>query len=137
MDHSINIYKNVISSELCDELISFHQKHKETPVVQKQFMVMEKIQIVIDAVSDYPEYDAKIHNVMIGIVDQLRKDREYFLFGVHDSGYELREVYGPTMIHADNQIDDEDVRVLSVIIALTDDYDGEYLIFQNNHIKLN
>ena len=46
MDHSINIYKNVISSELCDELISFHQKHKETPAFKKQFMVMEKIQIV-------------------------------------------------------------------------------------------
>ena len=75
---------------------------------------------------------------MIGIVDQLRKDHEYFLFGVHDSGYELREVYGPTMIHADNQIDDEDFRVLSVIIALTDDYDGGIFNFpkQSYQVKL-
>ena len=75
---------------------------------------------------------------MIGIVDQLREDHEYFLFGVHDSGYELREVYGPTMIHADSQVDDEDVRVLSVIIALTDDYDGGIFNFpkQSYQVKL-
>ena len=99
MDHSINIYKNVISSELCDELISFHQKHKETPVVQKTiYGYGENTNCYSLAVCDFPEYDAKIHNVMIGIVDQLRKDHEYFLFGVHDSGYELREVYGPTTV---------------------------------------
>ena len=28
MDNSINIYKDVISSELCDELISLHKKEK-------------------------------------------------------------------------------------------------------------
>ena len=139
MDHSINIYKNVISSELCDELISFHQKHKETPVVQKTiYGYGENTNCYSLAVCDFPEYDAKIHNVMIGIVDQLRKDHEYFLFGVHDSGYELREVYGPTMIHADNQIDDDDFRVLSVIIALTDDYDGGIFNFpkQSYQVKL-
>ena len=28
MDNSINIYKDVITSELCDELISLHKKEK-------------------------------------------------------------------------------------------------------------
>ena len=57
---------------------------------------------------------------------------------MHDSGYELWEVYGPTMIHADSQVDDEDVRVLSKIIALTDDYDGGIFNFpkQSYQVKL-
>ena len=48
------------------------------------------------------------------------------------------EVYGLTMIHADNQIDDDDFRVLSVIIALTDDYDGGIFNFpkQSYQVKL-
>ena len=78
---------------------------------------------------------------MMGIVDQLQKDHEYFPHDVRDSGYELREAYGATKIHSDSIYDDDNdhgARLLSVIIALTDDYDGGLFNFpkQSYQVKL-
>jgi len=142
MDHSINIYKNVISDELCDELISLHQKYKDTSVVQKTtYGSMENTNCYTFLTTNFPEYDTKIYDVMEGIVARLRLDHEYFPYDVHDSGYELRESYGSTMIHSDSLYDVHNpsvARLLSVIIALTDDYDGGIFNFpkQSYQIKL-
>ena len=51
--------------------------------------------------------------VMIGIVDQLREDHEYFYLVCMVVDMKLREGYGPTMIHADSQVDDQ--RMLEVL----------------------
>ena len=142
MDHSIKIYKNVITPELCEELISFHQKYKDTPSVEKTVYGRgENTNAYTLCTGDYPEYDHKIYEVMMGIVDQLQKDHEYFPHDVRDSGYELREAYGATKIHSDSIYDDDidhGARLLSVIIALTDDYDGGLFNFpkQSYQVKL-
>ena len=142
MDHSINIYKNVISPELCDELISFHQKCKGTSVVKKTiYSHNENTNCYTLSTTNYPKYDTKIYDVMGGIVDRIRLDHEYFPFNIHDSGYELRESYGSTMIHSDSLYDVHNpsvARLLSVIIALTDDYDGGIFNFpkQSYQVKL-
>ena len=58
MDHSINIYKNAISPELCDELISFHQKYKDTSVVQKtSYSSIENTNSYTLSTTNFPEYD--------------------------------------------------------------------------------
>ena len=118
MDHSINIYKNVISPELCDELISLHQKYKDTPVVKKTtYGSMENTNCYAFLTTNFPEYDTKIYDVMKGIVDRLRLDHEYFPYDIHN----------PLV-----------ARLLSVIIALTDDYDGGIFNFpkQSYQVKL-
>ncbi len=49
------------------------------------------------------------------------------LRGVHDLN--LREIYGPTKPHYDCPISKDDDRILSVIIALNDDYKGGVINF--------
>ena len=143
MDHSIKIYKNVITSELCDELVSLHQKHKDTPSIKKTiYGDGENTQTYVFKIDKCSEYDRKIHQVIDGIVNRLQKDYEYFPHELSDSGYELREVYGATKIHTDGLFSNQKEsggRLLSVIIALTDDYDGGVFNFpyQSYQVKLN
>ena len=138
MDNSINIYKDVITSELCDELISLHKKEKTNTEkeIYSQDTNVECYNLYLD---DYPEYDKKVYDVIEGIFDRVLKDHIYFPDDIDYEGYLLREHYGGTALHTDG-IFDEDLgrRILSIIIALTDDYDGGVFNFpeQSYQVKL-
>ena len=91
MDHSINIYKDVITPELCDELIFLHKKQKiyTEKEVHSEGANVECYNLYL---AHYPEHDEKSTKA----------------------------------------------RVLSIIIALTDDYDGGVFNFpeQSYQVKL-
>ena len=138
MDHSINIYKDVITSELCDELISLHKKEKihAERTVYGEGTNVGCYNLYLD---DYPEYDKKVFDVVEGIIDRVLVDHIHFPDFPEYESYSVREHYGETMIHTDGILaDDSSRRILSIIIALTDDYDGGEFNFpeQSYQVKL-
>ena len=58
MDHSINIYKDVITSELCDELIALHKKEKEY-TEKEVYGEGANVGCYSLELDDYPEYDTQ------------------------------------------------------------------------------
>ena len=58
MDHSINIYKDVITSELCYELIALHKKEKEY-TEKEVYGEGANVGCYSLELDDYPEYDKK------------------------------------------------------------------------------
>ena len=138
MDHSINIYKDVITSELCDELISLHKKEKEY-TEKEVYGKGTNVQCYNLDLDDYPEYDKKVFDVVEGIIDRVLVDHIYFPDDVDYETYSVREHYGGTVLHVDGVLNDESQRrILSIIIALTDDYDGGEFNFpeQSYQVKL-
>ena len=138
MDHSINIYKDVITSELCDELISLHKKEKINAerTVYGEGTNVGCYNLYLD---DYPEYDKKVFDVVEGIIDRVLVDHIHFPDFLEYESFSVREHYGETMIHTDGILaDDSSRRILSIIIALTDDYDGGEFNFpeQSYQVKL-
>ena len=138
MDHSINIYEDVITSELCDELISLHKKEKihAERTVYGEGTNVGCYNLYLD---DYPEYDKKVFDGVEGIIDRGLVDHIHFPDFLEYESYSVREHYGETMIHTDGILaDDSSRRILSIIIALTDDYDGGEFNFpeQSYQVKL-
>ena len=138
MDHSINIYKDVITSELCDELIALHKKEKEH-TEKEVYGNGTNVQCYNLDLDDYPEHDKKVFDVVEGIIDRVLVDHIYFPDDVDYETYSVREHYGGTVLHVDGLLnDDSQRRILSIIIALTDDYDGGEFNFpeQSYQVKL-
>ena len=138
MDHSINIYKDAITSELCDELIALHKKEKE--YTEKEVYGNDtNVQCYNLDLDDYPEHDKKVFDVVEGIIDRVQEDHIYFPDNLDYEIFTLREHYGGTVIHTDGILnDDSQRRILSIIIALSDDYDGGVFNFpkQSCQVKL-
>ena len=138
MDHSINVYKDVITSELCDELISLHKREKEY-TEKEVYGEGANVGCYGLELGNYPEYNKKVFYVVEGIIDRVLEDHVYFPDNLDYEDYILREHYGETVIHTDGIIDDDsERRILSIIIALTDDYDGGVFNFpeQSYQVKL-
>ena len=138
MNNLINIYKDVITSELCDELIALHNKEKEytEKEVYDEDTNVKCYNLDLD---DYPEHDKKVFDVVEGIIDKVLVDHIYFPDDVDYETYSVREHYGGTALHTDGIFDDDSQRrILSIIIALTDDYDGGEFNFpeQSYQVKL-
>ena len=138
MDHSINIYKDVITSELCDELIALHKKEKK--YTEKEVYTQDtNVQCYNLFLDDYPEYDKKVFDVVEGIIDRVLEDHIYFPDNLDYESYAIREHYGGTALHTDGFFDKVSKRrILSIIIALSDDYDGGVFNFpeQSYQVKL-
>ena len=146
MDHSINIHKDVITSELCDELISLHKKEikntKKSTVLSDTYNdYKNNVECYDLELNDYPEHDEKVFHVVEGIIGRVLKNHEWFPDNLMYGGFALIEHYGGTVLHTDGLFEDESSihrRVLSIIIALTDDYDGGLFNFpkQSYQVKL-
>ena len=138
MDHSINIYKDAMTSELCDELIALHKKEKEY-TEKEDYGKGTNVQCYNLDLDDYPEHDKKVFDVVEGIIDKVLVDHIHFPDDVDYETYSVREHYGGTALHTDGIFDDDSQRrILSIIIALTDDYDGGEFNFpeQSYQVKL-
>ena len=140
MDHSINIYKDVITPELCDELIFLHKKQK-IYTEKESHSEGANVECYNLYLAHYPEHDKKVFHLVEAIVSRFLEDNIYFPDELHHGSYVLREHYGRTALHSDGLFDDEKstkARVLSIIIALTDNYDGGVFNFpeQSYQVKL-
>ena len=140
MDNSINIYKDVITSELCDELISLHKKEK-TNTEKEIYTQGTNVECYNLDLDNYLEHSKKVYEVVEKIIDRVLVDHIHFPDDLDYGNFILREHYGGTTLHTDGIFDDGNLtqaRVLSIIIALTDDYDGVVFNFpeQSYQVKL-
>ena len=138
MDNSINIYKDVITSELCDELVALHKREKEN-TEKEVYSDVTNVECYNLDLDDYPEHEQKVFEVVEGIIDRVLVDHIHFPDDLDYESYSLREHYGGTVLHVDGILNDESQRrILSIIIALTDDYDGGEFNFpeQSYQVKL-
>lgn len=128
----IFIIDDIIPVNICDKFIDFidnNADHEET------WGEVENVQCKYCILGDdkgriHKEYDDIVYEITCKIVNFFEK------FGIdikNDSGYCLRKIYGSTRFHVDGIFNDskdrDNYRIMSVIIALNDDYEGGEFFF--------
>ena len=139
----IFIYENSISPELCKRLIKLYKDNKDTPLcLHEDYGHGSNVRCNAIMTRNYfPEIDSELSGVIINLLRKsCNKDNPY-LKCTGDSGYEIREIYGATRLHADQVFDPENLgkaRTVSLIVALNGDYEGGefYFPFQDYRVKL-
>lgn len=133
-----------IDETLCDELIHYinNEPEVQTQKWEKSYNLNCKF---IDIKHDNNNFDNKIYNLIGTFINYMYNN--YSVNSKGDSGYCLRKIYGPTRIHTDGIFKNtninepksiNEIRNLSVIIALNDNYEGGQFYFpsQDRLIKL-
>jgi hypothetical protein len=146
----IFLLDNVISDDLCDEIIHIintTKTKKERYGPSKNVHADYCYPKDIECKSKSKEIDDKINEVFIKIVHNNFNNVGSTIRG--DTGYLLRKIEGPTKIHVDGvtpcsvssgveYVNMNQIRVMSLIIALNSDYEGGEFCFpeQNVMVKL-
>ena len=146
--HSNDIYlfSNIFSEDMCNKLIDYTNENA-------------KYHLKLGEGQNVQGYEGRIqHNntfykpISSKIVDIGKFINKKYLipFGSFNNNYNheelnIRKIYGPTKIHMDGPIADtsgghvsitvEQIRTLSVIIALNGDYDGGEIVFPCQNFK--
>ena len=103
----IFIYENSISPELCKRLIKLYKDNKDTPLcLHEDYGHGSNVRCNAIMTRNYfPEIDSELSGVIINLLRKsCNKDNPY-LKCTGDSGYEIREIYGATRLHADQVFD--------------------------------
>jgi len=140
--NQIFVFDDVISEELCRQFIQLidtkavdgTRLNKDTNVKCKSLYLNNL---------EEPELNKKLVNIMSLLSEKMKE------FAIHthsDCGYLLRKIHGPTDFHADSMLDfthntstpSNQIRNLTITIALNSDYDGGEFCFpcQNFKIKM-
>ena len=142
--------ENIMSSDFCDEIRSII----DDKISKKQHSVekWDKSQnvnclyfsssTVKDIDDSYKNLDKRVYETINRLVKKFALD--YGRNSSGDSGYCYRKIFGPTRIHSDgltaNAIGDvipiNNVRNMSIIIALNDDYEGGEIFFPKQDYKV-
>ena len=133
-----------IDESLCDELIDYINNIKEFEIEKwKEGQRVNCKFINIKNSEDNNNFDNKLYNVIGKFINYMYNN--YKVNSKGDSGYCLRKIYGPTRYHVDGLFKNNvhpislyEIRNLSIIIALNDDYEGGQFYFpsQDRVIKL-
>jgi hypothetical protein len=133
-----------IDESLCDELIDYINNVKEFEIKkwgETNNVNCKFIHIKNDEYTNM--FDIKLYNIISNFINYMYNN--YQVNSKGDSGYCLRKIFGPTKLHFDNIFKNNEqpislyeLRNLSVIIALNDDYEGGQFYFpsQDRVIKL-
>jgi hypothetical protein len=146
MDPSIFIFDNVISDDLIDDIKILINNYEGTI---EDYGERSNVKAKLVTTQDFEnrdlasKIDLKVFNVMSDIIQRIRALNSYINI-TGDSGYQFRKIHGPTRQHIDNIFSGNDniharqIRSMSVIIALNDDYEGGEICFpkQNFSVKL-
>jgi len=141
-DDNIFIIDNVITNELCDKIIEQIEITKKV-----RCDLSDPINNVICEAMDVAHIkDEKIRNKIdfeiYKVIDTMIKLLSWYGIPCSgDSGYILRKITGPTRIHIDGTAIDPvrpsiNFRVMSIIIALNDDYEGGEFLFVQHKRKI-
>jgi len=140
--------RDILSYELCDELIAYLDNAEKTNVekwesrqnVNCKFIHIENI----EDENDKKNFDDKLFNITGKVIQYLYN--KYDLKSTGDSGYCLRKIYGPTRAHSDGisvtavqdgkYIPIRKIRNMSLIMALNDDYEGGEFYFPIQDYKV-
>lgn len=140
---NIFIFEDIITIEQCNHIIEI----METYFKKKEYKIgkWEKEKntncIFIRTIN---ELENMVYDIINKIIIKLYKDYRIICRG--DSGYCYRKIFGPTRLHTDGLYVEKDkeyipmnqIRNMSVIICLNDDYEGGEFYFpkQDRTIKL-
>ena len=152
LDPSVCVIENIINADKCNEYIklmgeidmekldvSYDDNNRNNVQCYSR-----SLSSLIEKDETYKKYDSDIYSIIHNILEISMK-----LFPTlninGDSGYTLRKIYGETIQHIDNLFDPRlkqnsdvpinQIRALSIIIILNDDYSGGMFNFPNQKIQ--
>lgn len=138
---------NLISDELCDELINYIDNIKTNNIEKWNINTNVNCKYInISEINDNEiknYFDTKLYKIFNWIIIYLKK--EYNIQCSGDSGYILRKIFGPTRLHKDGlaieiisnkYLPVKKIRNMSVIICLNDNYDGGEFYFPSQDFKI-
>ena len=141
--NQIFVFDNVISDEICEELVKIIDEEADLEEKWGQGSNVQCKCIMVTRIKEAQKYDKIIYDI---IHERIKDFSSCDLTITGDCGYNLRRITGPTRQHKDgvlgNQnmknVDTNQIRNMSVIIALNSDYNGGEFCFpeQNYMIKL-
>lgn len=137
-----NIYKvkDFISIEMCQELVEYIDKNA---IYEVKLSKTSNVRCKFILAHTTPHMDT-VKDIFTEIARKF-----YIMYRVKTmrcSGITMRKIHGATKMHMDGMYDDQllegdkictmDLRKLSVIVALNEDYEGGELIFPRQDFKL-
>ena len=145
--NQIFVFDNVLSLELCNELRKIIDKYATT--IEKNMNSDSNVNGLTCSLFDINDKELvkKWENIMfktIGKVIDLVKNETFIIPMIHDTGYQLRKIYGPTGLHIDGlgvnenekYVEINRIRTASVIIALNNDYEGGEFVFPEQDVRI-
>ena len=146
INNGIFVYENAIKPNLCKRLIKLYKDNRLSPdLLHEDYSDGMNVKCKYIMTTPFKSIDEELTQVMCDVLDRSTKDYTFngktFLHCSGDSGYQLREVYGATRLHADQVVDPSNPgrsRLISIVIALNSDYEGGIFNFplQNYKVKL-
>ena len=118
---------NVMTDELCKNLIQYHTDNKKSCTRFKHDSPHNSVDCYELFLTQGLDLDKSIYDCLITVLKKYISIYPYFTCS-GDTGYQLREITGQTLEHVDNPIDkDGSIRNISIIFGLNSDYEnGEF-----------
>jgi|TARA_R110002153_G_scaffold177288_1_gene330487 hypothetical protein len=140
--NQIFVFDDVISEELCEKFIQIIDTKAVDETITNPLTNVKCKSLCLNA-----KEEPKLYQKMVEIRTSLSDVMSGFgVYTLSDCGYVLRKIHGPTRLHVDSMLDfpglpyfpRNQVRNLTMTIALNGDYDGGEFCFpcQNFKIKL-
>ena len=147
---TIFVYDNVLTNAECNEIIT---NINNLPLKKMEYNNGNNVlcsEIFVNEIKNDQkrrEIDDKIYKCIGKIIQNIKNDKNVVCRG--DTGYELRKITGATRGHVDGtishfenyikenkEIPNNQVRNMSVIIALNSDYEGGEFCFPTYDVKI-
>ena len=118
---------NVMTDELCKNLIKYHTNNKESCIRFTHDTPNNNVDCYELSLIQGSALDTLIYKCVVTVIKKYISTYPYFTCS-GDVGYQLREITGKTLEHVDNPIDKEGyLRNISIIFGLNSDYEnGEF-----------
>tara|TARA_R110002050_G_C8698264_1_gene494508 strand:- start:41 stop:649 length:609 start_codon:yes stop_codon:yes gene_type:complete len=143
--NDIYLFSNVFSEDMCNKLVEFTNKNVKNRLVVGEGQNVQAYEGEI--FSDDPFFKP-ISSKLIDI-GRFLACKYHITFGNYNEynheGITIRKIYGPTQLHTDGPTYDmvngnmmvsvDQIRSVSVIIALNGDYDGGEIVFPCQNFK--
>jgi predicted 2-oxoglutarate/Fe(II)-dependent dioxygenase YbiX len=148
---SIYVYDNVLTDTQCNEIV---RDINNLPLIEKNYCpgnnVLCSLILVHEIENDQKrqKIDDTIYKCVGEVIQNLKNDNEHLICR-GDTGYELRKIIGPTKLHVDDtvsgfndyvhnnrSVENNQIRSVSLIIALNNDYEGGEFCFPEQNIKI-
>ena len=115
---------NVVTDELCKNLIKYHTNNKESCERYTHDTANNNVECYELRLTEGTPLDDLVYNCVVTVIEKYLSIYPYFTCS-GDRGYQLREITGQTLEHIDNPIDrDGIVRNISIILGLNSDYEN-------------
>jgi predicted 2-oxoglutarate/Fe(II)-dependent dioxygenase YbiX len=140
-DDNIFVIDNVITDELCDKIveqIKLGKKDKSDWQDLHNNVICESM--LVNDIQDIQIRDELDSTIFKAINSFAKLLSLYDISCTNDTGFILRKITGPTRLHVDGvqantHNPSKEYRVMSIVIALNEDYDGGEFVFPQQKRK--